>query len=197
MKEKDVIKNIRFNALKSFIGFFIFSIIPNICFLFSLTNHGDRSLLWIFLILAGLIDWLLIKTLIIVINPLKDPIFEKYGSPKKVKEILNELNNNVIYQDKNIIMSKKYIMVKNNFSELIAFKDVLGIHKLQHRKNGVTNYYGVVLTDKYGCEHTYTYRVKSEKKCDELLLITASLCPNAIVGYTKQQKQYIEENKVK
>ena len=55
---------------------------------------------------------MLVKLLITIINPLKDPVFRKYGSPKKVKEILNELNSNIVYEDDNIIMSKKYIVEK-------------------------------------------------------------------------------------
>jgi len=196
MTENDVVKNVRATAIKGFIVMFLVALIPNIGFFVYLTDPDDKSLAWLFLIFAGLFDWLLIKTLITIINPLKDPVFRKYGSPKKIKEILNELNSNIVYEDENIIMSDKYITEKKDFSGLIAFEDVLGIHKLQHKKNGFTNYYGVILTDKYGYEHRYTYQVQNENKCDELIMITANLCPNAVVGYTNQQKQHIKENKV-
>lgn len=196
MTENDVVKNVRATAIKGFIVMLIVALVPNIGFFVYLTDPDDKSLAWLFLIFAGLFDWLLIKTLITIINPLKDPVFRKYGSPKKIKEILNELNSNIVYEDENIIMSNKYITEKKDFSGLIAFEDVLGIHKLQHKKNGFTNYYGVILTDKYGYEHRYTYQVQNENKCDELIMITANLCPNAVVGYTKQQKQHIKENKV-
>lgn len=194
---KDVLKNIRKNAIQAIIVCIIIGAIPNLGFFVCLNNPEDNSLAWFCLIFAGLIDWLLIKHLIIAINPSKDNVFKKYGSPKKVQQILNKLNKNKIYEDDNLIMSQKYITNKKDFSDLTCFNDVLGVHKLHHKKNNITNYYGVILTDKYGFEHSYTYTVKNEKKCDELLLLIANLCPNAEIGYTKQQKQYIKENKEK
>lgn len=194
---ENVLKNVRKNAIKGIILMTIFAIIPNIGFFVYLTDPEDNSLAWIFLIFAALLDWVIIKYLIIVINPTKDNVFKKYGSPKKVQAIIDDLNKNKIFEDKNIMMSKKYITDKKDFSDLVSFNDVLGIHKLHHKRNNVTDYYGVILTDKYGFEHSYTYAVKNEKKCDELFLLIASLCPNAEVGYTKQQKQHIKENKEK
>lgn len=197
MKEKDILKNIRKNSIKGFIVFLIIAIVPHVGIYACLVTPEYKFFAIILLVFSLLFDYILVKLLITIINPLRDPVFRKYGSPKKVKEILNELNSNIVYEDDNIIMSKKYIVEKSDFSSLIAFEDVIGVHKLRHQKNFATDYYGVILTDKYGYQHQYTYRVRDEKKCDELLMITASLCKNAAIGYTKQQKQYIKENTVK
>lgn len=95
-----------------------------------------------------------------------------------------------------LLCQKNTFYKKNDFASLIALEDVLGIHKLQHQTNFATDYYGVVLTDKYGYQHSYTYHLNDEKKCDELILITANLCKNAEIGYTKQQRKHIKENTV-
>lgn len=192
---EDVIKKIRINAIKSAIGFFVIGLIPNIGFIIFLTDSDPTF--WFFLIWAGFMDWIFIKYLIVAFNPTKDNVFKKYGSPKDVQKILDNLNKNKIYEDDNLIMSNNYITRKKDYSDLVCFKDILGVHKLQHKRNGFINYFGVVLTDKYGFEHSYNYEVNNEKQCDELLLLISSLCPNAELGYTKKQKQHIKENKEK
>ena len=193
MKEEDIIKNIKRKEIGTAILFFLISLPFNIGF-FVMLNQPDSSMAWVALIFAIGFDWMTISSIKSAMNPLEDDVFKKYGSPKKVKEMLNDLNKNKIYEDKNIIMSKKYITNKNSFSDLIAFDDVLGVHKLKTTKMGMPYYYGVILTDKYGQEHRYTYNVLDQKECDKLLEMTASLCKYAEKGYTKEQRKYIKEN---
>lgn len=112
MTEKDILRNIRKNEIPGFIVMLIFSIIPNsgIYAIFAMPKY--RAVGIFLAVFAVLFDYILIKSLIIIINPLKDPVFRKYGPPKKIREILEDLNNNIVYEDDNIIMSKKYILQK-------------------------------------------------------------------------------------
>lgn len=140
-------------------------------------------------------SWLFCKSLILVIDPKKSNIFKKYGSIEKLENIMKEIESTIEYEDNQIIISKNYVADKKDFEKILAYKDILRVHKLVHKTNFVVDRYDVVITDKYNFEISYSYPVKDEKKVDSLILLIGSKCDNAKLGYTKESKEHIEMNK--
>lgn len=139
--------------------------------------------------------WLFCKCFILVIEPSKSNIFKKYGSIEVLEKIMEEIENTIEYEDKQIIVSKNYVADKKDFEKILAYKDILRVHKLVHKTNFVIDRYDVVITDKYNFEMSYSYPVQEEKKVDSLIWLIGSKCENAKLGYTKEAKEHIEKNK--
>lgn len=199
----DVIKNVRKNNLKAAIVGTLFSLIPNgvlLVFLYGMITDGFDGELFFIMLIVGLftvpIDIGLYRTWKVVFNPNSSDIFKKYGSPEKLTKIIKEIEDTVEYEDKFLRISKNYISDVKDYEKIVACDDVLGIHKLIHKTNYVVDYYQIVLTDKYGQETTYTYKVKEEDKVNELILYIAKKCKNAEVGYTNKEQTHIKNNKI-
>ena len=194
-----VINNIRKNEIKKAVIMLIKALIFTGIMISLLLSGDDIKDLIFALLIVGvfvvLFDYGLIKCIVIIINPLKSDLFKKYGSPEEIAEILDEIETTIEYEDKHLIISKKYISDKKDYSKMVACDDVLGVHKLVHKTNYIVDYYQIVITDKYGNEITYSYPVKEEEKCDNLLMLIVSKCKNAKAGYTKQEQDYIKANK--
>lgn len=154
----------------------------------------------VFLVFVGFITFFSLRSMVyyakIVIKPEEAPIFKKYGSPDNVLKILNEIENTIEYEDKNLVISKKYISDKKDYSKIVACNDVLGAHKLVHKTNFVIDYYQIVIIDKYNEEMTYKYGRDDEEKVNQLLILIGSKCKNAELGYTQKEREHIEKNKV-
>lgn len=199
----DVIKNVRKNNLKVAIGGSLIALIPNLVIIaqiYNLITEGfDGSLLFLIGIVALFtvpMDIGIYRTWKVVFNPYSSDIFKKYGSPEKLTKIVKEIEETIEYEDKFLRISKNYISDAKDYEKIVACDDVLGIHKLVHKTNYVVDYYQIVLTDKYGHETSYTYKVKEEEKVNELLLYIAKKCKNAEVGYTAKEQAHIKNNKV-
>ena len=193
---QEILKNIRKNETQGFILFFLFSIFPNVFLIYSLINgEKDWFMIIIMAVMAIPIDWLCLKCLIVAINPLKSNIFQKYGSYQNLEKIIEEINNTIEYEDNALIISKNYIADPNDYQKIIAYKDVLRVHKLVRKKNFAVVSYSVVVTDKYNFGLTFTYSKNDEEKVDKLLLMIGSKCNNAQLGYTKETSLYVKENK--
>lgn len=199
--EEKIIRNVRYNNIKSLILFIILGLLPNFGFFYALVGEaGENTTLYliIFGALAVLMDYLVIKILIVVINPLSSNVFKKYGSPKELAKILDEIESTKEYEDKRLIISKNYVMEKKDYESILAFDNVLAIHKEVHKTNGAIDGYSVIITDKYGFETKYSYgsSKKEQDKVDSLIMYIGSKCKNAEFGYTKQAQQHVRNNKV-
>lgn len=198
----DIIGNIKKNNLKDFFHSLIIGVIvTGICFplWFGLFAYEFSIFMFLFNICISLaaifIDYVAIKNLKLVLNPLSSDVFKKYGSEVEIQQILNEINNNIEYQDAKIIISKDYIIGKNDIESLVACEDVLGIHKMVHKTNFVIDYYEVVITDKFNNQVTFRYLRNEEEILNNVLNILALKCKNAKLGYTNEAFEYIRENK--
>lgn len=197
---EEVIENIRKNSIKSLIGCLFFGIFINgivIMLLYFIITEGFDTVYFIgllFVVLAYIIDKRIIELVELIINPLKSDIFKKYGSPEKIKKIIDEIENSKEYEDKNLVISKNYISDKKDYEKIVACKDVLGAHKLIHKTNYVVDYIQIVIIDKYGHQSTYQYIPKEEEKCNKLLFLISQKCKNAEVGYTKREADNIKNN---
>ena len=200
-----VLKNIRNNNIKSAIGLLFPTIALTggfILILYFMITEPDDFHIGYLLILAsfGLFgyfsDKAFIRAIQLIIDPMKDDVFKKYGSPKKIAKIIEEIENSKIYEDKHLIISQNYISDKKDYSKIVLCNDVLGVHKLVHKTNYVIDYYQIVITDKYNQTTTYQYGRNEEEKVNELLIVIGSKCPNAELGYTKKEWEHIKENSV-
>ena len=198
--EYNILNNIRKNNIKGFLVFLLMGGFFDIMFFMCLYNmEMDSS--WFMLIFSGFMgavfSYVCIKSLIVVIDPYKSDIFKKYGTIEELEKILQEIENTIEYQDNQIIISQNYVADKKDYERILAYKDILRVHKLVHKTNFVVDGYSVVITDKYNEEVRYSYSVKEEEKVNELILMIGVKCDNAKLGYTKETAQYVEENKVK
>ncbi|MGN0974154.1 MAG: hypothetical protein ACI4OT_05365 [Bacilli bacterium] len=192
-------KNNLKNALLSLIYVLIFNI-PLILFICALFTQSIESSMIFVVIIFGLfaipIDISFYNIVKLVIFPEKSDIFKKYGSVEKIQGILNEINNTKIYEDKHLIISENYICDTEDLEKIVKCVDVLGVHKLVHKTNFVIDYYKIIITDKYGHETSYVYKSSEEKLCNKLLSLIGSKCKNAELGYTKDEWDHINNNKI-
>ncbi len=197
------LENIRKNNIKrAIVNFFPAAILTGIVVAMIMMYFYEYDSEYIILsIICGFFaffaDKIFIEAIILSINPLKDDVFKKYGSPQKVSKILNELEKNKIYEDKNMIISKNYISDKRNIAKLVACEDVLGAHKVVHKTNYIVDYYAVQIIDKYRHSTGYTYGVKEEETVHKILSILDKICPNAEIGYTNEELKNINNNAIK
>ena len=197
--KKDIIKNIRNNNIKAFIPQCLSALVLDAMSIYALFTDSIEKTWFIFLILGGiggLMTYFSIKTLILICDPYKSDIFKKYGSVNELEKILDDIENNIEYEDEKIVVSKEYVTDKNDFEKLLAYKDILRVHKLVHKTNFVVDRYDLVITDKYNQEISYSYAPKDEQKVDNLLLYIGSKCDNAKLGYTNEAQKHINDNKV-
>lgn len=195
----NILKNIRKNNLKTSIYAFIFGVGPIVGSIYYLLNDGLDAWFPILLFggIGGLMVWIFIKSFDLVINPSKSDIFKKYGSIEKLESIMEEIEHSIEFEDKQIIVAKNYVADKKDFEKIIAYKDILRVHKRVHKTNFVVDGYYVVITDKYNYEMSYPYRREEEEKVDKLILLIGSKCDNAKLGYTKEAEEHINKNKEK
>lgn len=199
----DVLKNIRKNNIKRFFTYLIpvaiIDIVVTLLIYEIFTNEFEIASLIIIIpmgIFAYFLNGVLFDYIRLAINPLKDNVFKKYGSPEKISEILKEIENTKEYEDKNIIISKNYICDKKDYNKIVALNNALGVHKYIHKRNFVIDYYKVIVIDKYGENIDFQYSPKEEELVDKVLIILSQKCQNAEIGYTKNEFDHVNKNKV-
>ncbi len=138
-----------------------------------------------------------IETAKVVIDPSKSDVFKKYGDESVIMKIVDEIEKTVEYDDGKIVISQNYVFDKNDIEKLVACKDVLRVHKLEHKTNFFTDGYALVITDKYDCEIKYFYNSQDEETVDKLIAMLSEKCTNAMFGYTAQSEKYVMDNKIK
>lgn len=193
----DVIKNIRKNNFITSIPLCIFTFF---CCLLTIM-FVIESEMWYLAIFFGIMSALFIKPtincIILVINPMKSDIFKKYGDLNEIKAILDEISYTVEYKDYKIIVSKNYVMPKDDIEGLMACKDILRVHKIVHKTNFVIDGYYLAITDKYNQEFKYRYDRDEENIVNELIMQISQKCDNAKVGYNSLSSEHIKNNTVK
>ena len=128
-------------------------------------------------------------------HPLEGAVFKKYGGIENVVAIINEIENTIEYEDNQLILSKRFLMEKNDYEVLVAYEDILRVHKLVHRTNGIITYYEVTVIDRFDDRIGFIYNKDSEKNVDQILMMLTQKCKRAKLGYTSELFSYIKENK--
>lgn len=205
MNSQNILTNIRMKYLKQVIWSGALGIITVGALIFIIAGMIDESFsdyasgLWVILIffaMSIIFIWWFLKNIPFVINPLKSTIFKKYGNIDKIEEIIDEIENDIEYQDKRIIVSRNYVLDKKDVENLVAYKDILRVHKYIHKTNFQMDGCGLVITDKYGDELRYLYGDSGERTVDKLIYMISEKTSKAKVGYTTEAAQYVEKNKI-
>ena len=193
----NILNNIRKNNLKTCIVAFLFGILP-VCatvHFFLSSEDGTWFMVLIFGALSALMIWLFTTSLELVINPRNSNIFKKYGSLEKLESIMKEIEDTIEFEDRQMFVAKNYVADKKDFERIIAYNDILRVHKQVHKTNFVIDRYSVVITDKYNYTIAYSYPVGEEQKVDRLIFLIGSKCNNAKLGYTKEAEEHIKMNR--
>jgi hypothetical protein len=197
--EKKIIDNIKWRNTKTLLFAIAVAIVPHILFAVGISGIAGKDLL-IFSILFGLAaagcDVFIIKALIMIIDPLSNKIFKKYGSLENLRDILIEIESTIQFEDNKVIISNNYIMRKKNYESILAFDDILSAHKQVHKTNGFIDSYSVIVTDKYGLRNVFEYSSKEEEKVNVILFLIGMKSKNAVMGFTKQAFDHVKNSKV-
>ena len=200
---REIIDNIRKNALKDVLKLIIPVVLLSGGFIMMLYMTFYDGFDGVCLFLSAIFGLFaipsiitLLKKIALLTNPFQSDVFKKYGDPEKIERIYAEIEQTTEYEDDSLIVAKNYICDKKRADVLIACNDVLAIHQLVHKTNFIIDYYNIVITDKYGEEYHFTYKVKQKHECDSVLRYIASKCKNAEVGYTQDELDHIRKNKI-
>lgn len=200
---KGIISNIRKNSFIDFIKAVIPTLLfsgMSIGFLYAtFVNKFNVTSLFLSIVFLPFAIFALIQTtksIKLIINPFNSNVFKKYGSVEKIVRIYDEIDRTTEFKNDSIVISKNYLCDKKRAENLVAFNDVLAIHKLVHKVNFQVDYYQIVITDKYGEEIRFKFGRKEENLVDFLIETIANRTPNAEVGYTQDELDHIQRNKI-
>ena len=201
--EKDILKNIKSihfkNSLRFVPGFIIIHIfcIGLIWWFWALLHEIVPEAL--ILISIGPVFGLLFGygimyiRLKLVFSPMKSTLFIKFGDIERTIQILEEIKNTKIYEDKYLIISDNYILHKDNVETLTRCDDVLGLFCMEI--NG--NEYTLRIYDKFGECTLYNYKHDEYEEYSEGVRVLISKCKNAKVDKDILIiARYIREHKV-
>ncbi len=189
------------NIKQSIFLFFPMSIFT--CMFFVMITMFISEIDYEYLIIAIIIGFIdifvilaFIRSLSLAINPINADVFKKYGDPENINKIIKEIEQNKIYENEDMIISRKYIHNKRNLEKLIACDDILGAHKIVHKKNFVIDYYEIDIIDKYRQHSSFIFDTSKESEVNNILLLLSQICQNAVIGYSNAELNNINNNAV-
>lgn len=192
----NVMNKIRKTNIRYALFQFIYLIIVNFCCIsliyvtfISTFELGYIFISIIFLLVAIFFDIRYYKIINLAFFPQNSKIFKKYGSVKKVQEILSEISDTIVYEDKYLIISQNYIYDKLDLENLINFNDVQGVYKLIEKINFVTCGYKIKVVTNDG-EIDYIFE-GDEKLCDQLICLIRSMYLIKDVEQRKEKCEHI------
>lgn len=105
------------------------------------------------------------------------------------------------YKNAHTYLTKNYIVNFSNTFEAIPYKDVIWVYKYELRRNGMKAQQNVQVMTKDGKNHAIATLSGLTKKANdvfnEILETVAKNCTNALVGYTKENRNKVKELIVK
>ena len=201
--EKYILKNIKSihlkNSLRIVPGFIIIHIFCiGLIWWFWALFHEDcpevlipMSILPVFGLISGYV--IMYIRLKLVFSPMKSTVFIKFGGIDRISQILEEIKNTKIYDDKYITISDNYILHKDNVETLTRCDDVLGLFCMEI--NG--NEYTLRIFDKFGEIMLYNYGHDEYEEYSESVRVLISKCKNAKVDKDCLiVLRHVRENKV-
>ena len=99
---------------------------------------------------------------------------------------------NPVFENDFIIISDKAISDKKNFRNIVALNNVLGIYEHIVRTNGIVTSHDIQLSSIDGREYRINVFARKRETKDDLVLTISNYCPNARVGYSPENLEYIE-----
>ncbi len=130
-------------------------------------------------------------------SPARIHVFRKYGNADQVTRMVDEALNDPakIYDDKNIIVSQKYIMMRNRYISILKLEDLLAVYPFTQSYNFVPVAAGLQVTDKWGEQQRFVLGLASTK-ANEIIEKMMPYCPNTSFGFSAQTNQYVKQNKI-
>ncbi|MCI6266009.1 MAG: hypothetical protein MR598_04095 [Erysipelotrichaceae bacterium] len=197
---------IKKNALKKCICYFLLALPFNAMLIYLLIIRFND---WIFfnidtsdifnilplLFLVGRFDFMLIRYIKIFLNPLENMVYKIYGSEERVNHFLTEIDETVDYIDDEVIVSKRFLLDRDNCSFMFYLEDIIVIYQMRARR-GCANI--LVVKDKYGrvAKLKYSDFLYKQEVVEDLLKLLIERCPNAIVGFSGGDEENLNHQKV-
>ena len=149
----------------------------------------------IFLILGIILLFFAYNNYKVLKNPNISPLFQQLdGSFKDKLNYLNKQLNNIIYEDKNLIMTEDFMFNKIKATNVIFYEDIIWAYM----SNNYINYRGSTRTIFIYYESKvkkYYYDFNKENKIIEILNKIHEQNPRVKIGYTKENYDYYKKQK--
>lgn len=196
---KEILKNFRHNQLIDLIKITPVVILFGVPFLLLLKKELDIFYLVLILFFGSvtfLLLYKLLKIAFIMIRPSNSNLFLRYGGLDNIERIISEINLTIEYEVNDVVVSKKYILDRRDYRKLTHLNDILNIYKVEQRTNGFTDYYYLVMTDKYGFDFRYKFYRSEWMKLNFLYMHLKNNC-SAKFGFSEESKNYVKNNIIK
>lgn len=123
--------------------------------------------------------------------------------PEERQKIDKEMNDPEAFYYKNAhtYLTKNYIVNFMSTFEAIPYKEVIWVYKFELRQNGIKSQQSIQVMTKDGKNHTIATLTALTKKANdvfnEILETVAERSTNALIGYTKENREKVKEKIVK
>lgn len=134
--------------------------------------------------IAILSNYKFINNIVCFIIPNQNLVAKKYGGINKLREIVAEINNEYVYKDKSIIISKKYISALKNYKNILNLDDVINVYQYILKTNGFITGRDLVIVDKGGKEIHIGYG-DNEKDLLKALNVISGIRNDIEIGYIR------------
>lgn len=195
MKKYDIIESINKEYNGKIIKMILFYLINVILILILFSNLYIKLVLIIILIIFCIKNCS--KFIIKDINNIL--LFKIFGYPDKMNKILREIDLTKEYSDDDLIISKRFVMGKNDVLNVMYYEDIIGIYTYVI---SIKNYNKICLCikDKYGryIELRYglslMFKKNSNNKISKLISKLYYKCPNAVIGRKEKVLEYVNSH---
>lgn len=113
----------------------------------------------------------------------------------KILELADSFSNTV-FENNFVIISDKAIAEKKHCQNIVALEDVLAIYEHIMRTNGIVTSHTVQLCTIDGRDIQISVYAKKRDIKDDLVLTISHYCPNARVGFTAENMEYVREQRM-
>ena len=120
-------------------------------------------------------------------------------SNEDIEKIDQELNDKetFFYKTAHAALTKNYVVHFGNTFEAILYQDIIWIYPYEIRQRGVKTSQSIQIMTNEGQMHGIasmgTYTKKSREIYEEIFDTIVKKCPNALVGFTKENKKLAKE----
>lgn len=205
--ESDVLRKIKRSCLKNVFWTIFALVFWCIFFIGGLYIDTDDVTKWFALIVGGIgIVYCLsglVKKIAPVFNIESLDIFKEVKSIKELTEIINMTYTNNIYEDKEVIISKDYLIPKSFFEGTTKISNIIWVYEYDHDKYtmfGKQARLRVLNIYSFNTVTSIPYNVKEESKLRSAMYELKRINPNIITGYNSQNKEkytkIIEKGKI-
>lgn len=189
--KKNIKKSYRKKLLINFIYFFIIIFFTfSISFLCWIEIKKINFISILVFIVSGIIIFYYLHPLYLsfkrYINPKRYGILKKYPN---ISDIINEINNTIEYKDKKLVISTKYLIAKDDYTNLIFLGNLDRIYIAENTNGGrsfrqqILGYY-LFFLELDGNKNYIYYDVDQKQEMYYVISILERKCPNIITGYT-------------